>query len=218
MTTYFIPGLGADKRVFSKLKLPEQVDCVYLEWILNNPNETLQAYTQRIAERIDTTMPFQLVGLSFGGIVAIEIAKILKPKQVIIISSISTSDQLAWYFPMTVQMLLNPFAPKSLLKTPNAISHWLFGASNDETKEFFSKILADSNTEFLRWAIQIIANWQSQQKPINLYHIHGTADKIFPIVFSNPDYKVKGGEHLMILEQYEEISRVLTERLNLFAN
>ena len=68
MNVYFISGLGADKRVFSKLQLDDQFSVNYIEWIAPLKKETLQHYASRLVTQIDTTKPFQLVGLSFGGI------------------------------------------------------------------------------------------------------------------------------------------------------
>src|ERR1035437_4995871 len=188
MTTYFLSGLGADKRIFSKLRLPGHLKIVHLEWIPHQFNESLSGYARRLAAKIDTTEPFQLVGLSFGGIVASEISKFLQPSQIIIISSISTQKQTPWYFPFSAQMLLNPLIPGSLLKSANPMSNWLFGAKAEDEKALFSRILNESSSEFLKWAIDKIASWDNKTKAKNLSHIHGTADKVFPILFVQPDY------------------------------
>ena len=55
--------------------------------------ETLAQYAQRIVQRITAPRPM-LVGLSFGGMVAVEIAKILPVEKVILISSAKTRDEL----------------------------------------------------------------------------------------------------------------------------
>jgi hypothetical protein len=33
MNAYFISGLGADKRIFSKLKLNEKINIIHIDWI-----------------------------------------------------------------------------------------------------------------------------------------------------------------------------------------
>src|SRR5690606_10539222 len=83
-------GLGADERVFEKLELPNMMNQVFLNWVMPLDNDNLASYSKRLAEKINEREPFALVGLSMGGMVAIEIAKIKKPVKLVIISSVPT--------------------------------------------------------------------------------------------------------------------------------
>ncbi len=213
MTTYFLSGLGADKRIFSRLALPETLKVKHLKWIPNLKDESLGNYARRISGQIDVSESFQLVGVSFGGIVATELAKFLKPEQVVIISSVATRRQLPAYFGVMAYWLRSPFFSKSALKTANPLSYWLFGAASGQTRLFFREVLEQSDGNFLKWAVVRIADWDNIIRAENLYHIHGTHDKIFPIELVKPDYVVKNGEHLMVYDKHREISDVLTERL-----
>ncbi|WP_051584663.1 alpha/beta fold hydrolase [Pedobacter jeongneungensis] len=94
MNTYFICGLGADKRIFAKLKLDEKINMIHVDWIKPVKNESLSAYAERLSKVIDNAQPFALVGVSFGGMIAVEIAKILNPVSTIIISSTMLSNHL----------------------------------------------------------------------------------------------------------------------------
>jgi esterase/lipase len=214
MTTYFLSGLGADKRVFDKLSLPEHLNIVHIDWIPNLTNESLESYVKRLSSQIDTTEPFQIVGLSFGGIVATELSKIMKPRQIIIISSVSTSHQLPWYFKFSGQFLLNPIIPSSILKSSNPMTHWVFGARSTEEKAFFKQILDDADSVFLRWAIEKITTWKNVTRAENLFHIHGSADKTFPMMFMKPDHVIEGGGHFMVYNKHEEISKLLAIKLD----
>lgn len=89
---YVFSGLGADERVFKNLSFGE-AEVEHIHWIPPLTTETLAQYAQRIAQRITTPHPV-LVGLSFGGMVAVEIAKILPVEKVILISSAKTRDEL----------------------------------------------------------------------------------------------------------------------------
>lgn len=87
---YFISGLGADRRAFSKLIFSEHFPMIHLDWISPEPNESLRSYASRLALEIDSSNPFYLVGLSFGGMLATEIAKELNPIHTFLISSTPT--------------------------------------------------------------------------------------------------------------------------------
>lgn len=78
---YLLSGLGADGTVFQYLDF-EGVEVEYMEWLPPLPKETLPAYAKRMTQKITTPHPI-LVGLSFGGMVAIEIAKQIPVKKVI---------------------------------------------------------------------------------------------------------------------------------------
>ncbi len=86
MNLYFISGLGADKRVFEKLVLPE-IFTIRISNGCGRKKRSLEHYCRRLSEQIDTSGSFSLVGLSFGGVIATEMSKFLRPVQTVLISS-----------------------------------------------------------------------------------------------------------------------------------
>lgn len=98
MNIYLLSGLGADKRVFSRLVFSANHVIRHIEWISPISNEGLSSYAERLSRQIDEAEPFCLVGISFGGMVAVELNKFVKPLQTIIISSASTDVQIPWYY------------------------------------------------------------------------------------------------------------------------
>ncbi|HNC31654.1 MAG TPA: alpha/beta hydrolase, partial [Cyclobacteriaceae bacterium] len=85
---YLIPGLGADRRVFQYLNLAEH-SISHISWIEPLPNESIEQYAGRLTEQIKSPDPI-LVGVSFGGMIAVEIAKQIKTNKIILISSART--------------------------------------------------------------------------------------------------------------------------------
>ena len=213
MNVYFLSGLGADKRAFSKLRLDDRFSVKYIEWITPLKNETLHHYAGRLAAQIDINKPFQLVGLSFGGIVASELSRIVNPQQIIIISSTSVGMPIsAFYRGLLKILLLNPFAAP-LLKSANAFTNNFFGADTPELKSLLKSILHDTDSRLLKWALIKMSSWQRQTKVANLYHIHGMADKLIPIKLVHPDFFIEEGGHLMVYKQHEIISSLLNQHL-----
>ncbi|MCC6838309.1 MAG: alpha/beta hydrolase, partial [Bacteroidia bacterium] len=86
MNIYCIPGMGVNERLFRNLKL-EGCRIHYIKWLTPFKNETLQQYAIRLSEQIDQSQPFCLIGVSFGGLCAIEISKKLNPAQTFLVSS-----------------------------------------------------------------------------------------------------------------------------------
>ncbi|MCF0071367.1 alpha/beta hydrolase [Dyadobacter sp. CY261] len=213
MNVYFISGLGADERVFTKLKLDPRLDVKYIKWVKPLKRETLQHYAARLSKQIDMSQPFQLVGLSFGGVIASEIADVACPQQVTLISSMSTGVPLSRFYQLVIRFFL--FSPLSAptLKSANRLTYSYFGADTPELKKLLKDILHDTDSKFLKWALIRMSGWGRKDRAENLFHIHGTADKLIPIVIVKPDMVIKDGGHLMVYAQADQISKILNDRL-----
>lgn len=47
----------------------------------------------------------------------------------------------------------------------------------------------------------------------NIFHIHGTNDRILPLKFSNCNAKIQNGGHLMVLNKADELNEILQQQL-----
>lgn len=212
MNAYFISGLGADKRIFSKLKLNEKINIIHIDWIEPKKNETLATYALRLSEVIDTSQPFALVGVSFGGMIAVEIAKILAPVVTVIISSTMISSQLPGLYRFAGKLGLLKFIPARLLKSSNKLTqNYYFGTRSGSEKILLSKIIKDTDPYFLKWAIGSILSWKNETKPERTYHIHGTHDKILYSKTAQPDFVIDNGTHFMVYQNAKEISVIINK-------
>jgi pimeloyl-ACP methyl ester carboxylesterase len=217
MNIYFLSGLGADKRVFSKLALDESFNVQYIDWISPRKKESLHDYAYRLTAQMDTTKPFQLVGLSFGGIIASELSSIVHPEQIILVSSTATNIPVSRFNRGLIKfLLLSPFAAP-ILKSANSFTYKFFGADTPELQALLKQILKDTDSKFLKWALIRMSAWKHPVKVDHLYHIHGTLDKLIPLKIVNPDVVIEGGGHLMVYAQHEEISKILNKQLALKA-
>ncbi|MDQ0638796.1 pimeloyl-ACP methyl ester carboxylesterase [Pedobacter sp. W3I1] len=210
MNTYFISGLGADKRIFSKLKLNEKINIIHINWITPNKNESLASYAERLSSAIDITLPFALVGVSFGGMIAVEIAKILRPATTIIISSTMMSTHLPALYRFAGKLGLLKFIPARLLKSSNKLTqNYYFGTRSSNEKTLLGQIIKDTDPYFLKWAIGSILSWRNKIKPKDIYHIHGTNDKILYAKTAQPDFIIENGTHFMVYQNAKEISGII---------
>ena len=151
---------------------------------------------------------FGILGVSFGGIIAIEISKLIKPKKLILISSVETSTQLPQtYVSLGKTQILN-LIPNPLIKPPKPLLGFLFGAKN---KRLLKQIINDTKPEFIRWALNAIVNWSNEEKPIEAIRIHGTKDKLIPL--KGEEIEIKDGGHFMIVDKAEEISKLINEQM-----
>lgn len=207
---YFISGLAADERVFKYIHLPEGVEMVHLNWITPGSDESLSAYALRLSEKIDTTEPFVLVGLSFGGMLATEIAKRLKPVQTVLISSIPLSAHLPKYFRAAAAINLHKVIPIGFVKMM-ARSKRFFTRETGDDKKLLWQIINESDTRFIRWAMGAILNWKNDELPSPLMHIHGTRDEVLPVRFTMPTHIVQKHGHLLVMTAPGKVNNLLAE-------
>jgi hypothetical protein len=214
LLVYFISGQGADEKLFENLVLPSSAVIKYVEWIEPLKSETLADYTTRLSRQIDTSESFILVGVSFGGIVAVELNKILAPKFTIIISSIATRHEHPPHFRFFNFFKLHKVVPDSFYKWHNPFVNWYFGAETKREKELLHYYINAVSKRYMNWATNEILNWKNEIRPKNLLHVHGTSDRIFLHQYTHADIKIKNGTHLMVHNRAEEISSILSEKIN----
>ena len=199
--------MGADKRAFSFLDL-SFCDPVFIDWIKPEKKETLQHYALRLKAQITTPHPV-IVGLSFGGMLAAEMALADPTVKAILVSSNKTTTAFPRILKTGKYLPLYKLIPASLFKKGVFIRRLFFSPRGSRQKEVFTAILRDSDFHFTKWAIEAILHWKNKTIPGNVIHIHGTADRLLPFRKVKADYAVKGGTHLMIMNNPDVISSLL---------
>ncbi|MDD2982024.1 MAG: alpha/beta hydrolase [Crocinitomicaceae bacterium] len=208
---YIFSGLGADENVFQQLDF-SGFATIFVKWIVPNDEETIENYTTRLLEQIKTEKPI-LIGLSFGGMIAVEVAKQIDTEKVILIASAKTKKEIPFYYRFAGQLGIHKLLPTRLLKKSNLITNWFFGASSMLEKQLLKQILTDTNPVFLKWAIDKIVRWKNQATTKNVFHIHGTSDRILPFKFVNCDSEIRNGGHFMTLNKSDELNSILQNKL-----
>ena len=211
MNVYLISGLGADRTVFQNVTFGDSVKIHYLDWITPKAKESLQSYALRLAEGIDTSRAFCLIGLSFGGMLATEISIVLKPQSTILISSVSSKNGLPWYFRLARITGINKLIPAA---KPDSIPRFISSFFGVETKNdalFFHQLMKRTDPHFSKWAIDSILKWDRTESPSGIIRIHGGKDKVLPIGDGKVDYLIPDGGHFMIFNSAEKISEILME-------
>lgn len=210
-TIYCISGLGADERAFSNLKI-EGYQLKVIQWLEPLNRETLYSYAKRMREEIVTENPI-LMGLSFGGMVCIEIAKQIPVSKIIIISSIKSSLELPTWMKTVAWLKLNKLLPVGSSKLTEPIQNRFLGISTPEEKNIVAISRKNANKKYVTWAVKQALNWKSDWEHPRIYHIHGDNDKMFPISKIKPTYTVKDAGHFMIMNRAAEVSECINEIL-----
>jgi pimeloyl-ACP methyl ester carboxylesterase len=210
MTIYFLSGLGADERALRHLELPAHIAVAYLPWLPPSPKETLEQYAGRMAQMIDASKPFVLAGLSFGGVLAVEMQQYIQPRRTILISSIACRRQMPWYYRLAGRLRLHRLLPSKTANRPNFLTYWLFGLRTAPDKRLLRDILTHTNTHFSKWAVNALLRWKRREAPPGIIRIHGTNDRVLPLARSKANFTVPGGGHLVV-NRAAEVSGVIKE-------
>lgn len=210
---YLLSGLGVDGRVFDNIDLKEYQPQL-IEWIPPRNHEGISDYAQRLSARIEPNSI--LIGLSFGGMVAIAIAKYIPISEIILVSSASNCRQIPWLLRLWDWSRIIRVLPKSFILKANPITFWLFGITRPQEKILLSQILADTNYDFFIWAIRQITQWKNTDVNTKVVHLHGTKDRLLqqPLKISPAGkYWIKDGGHFMIITHPDEIEGIIRKEL-----
>lgn len=213
-TVYYISGLGAHERVFAYLNL-SGVNEKYIKWEKPQEKEKLRDYCKRLTSQINFSEEIILIGVSFGGIVAQEIAKIVNVEKVIILSSVKSVKEFDWQLTLVRRLKLYKITPPSFLKWSNLLTgDYYFGTKTKAESDLLKMIIQDTDKLFMKWAIEEIMKWDNDSICQNLTHIHGDKDRVFPIKRIKNAIRIKEGGHFMIVNQAKKISEIIDKEIN----
>jgi pimeloyl-ACP methyl ester carboxylesterase len=213
MNVYFISGMGADGRLFKHIRLPEGFQMHFVQWITPEEEDTIPTYASRLLQQVDTTQPFALVGVSLGGIMAVEIAKISSPVATVIIGSIPVAAHLPRYYVTLGRRLgLLRVLPGSFFKGAASLKRWLTSETAEDRKLVW-QMIDEADGDFLLWAMRAVLKWENKELPQPLWHIHGARDIVFPIMLTRPSHIIRKGGHLFIMTHAEQVNGILQDIL-----
>lgn len=210
MKLYVVSGLGADFKVLEKITFPQNLEVVFLDWIMPEKNEDFHHYVKRMADRIDDSEPFSLLGYSFGGIIVQEIDKIKAAEKVVIMGSIKSHKEKSRFIKLGEVTKIPRFLPQQLFNINSAtvysLARGIVDPKNPKLLEYFTV----RDTYYLKWSIEKVSAWKFEENP-KVIQILGSKDIVFPLKYSKPDYVVQNGTHLFPATKPKEVSKILSE-------
>lgn len=195
-----LPGLGLDGRLYAMQRL-EFPQIVVPDWLRPRFRETLPDYARRMAEAVNPGGACYVGGMSFGGMVALEMTRHLDCRGCFLISSIRSPQELpfwarflapwAWVLPPRSD-LFAAVAGTSLL--------WTVGPFLPARWRRFCVHLSKTRAPLLPWACRAVVRWRPPESfPCPIYQIHGDSDPILPHRNTRPDQIIVRGGHLLPL-------------------
>jgi pimeloyl-ACP methyl ester carboxylesterase len=207
MNIYAFSGLGADERVFQNLHIRDKI--IPVPWIQPQSKESIKSYADRISKNINTEQPFGILGVSFGGLIAVEVSKLTRPNHTILISSAETTTELRPLYSWVGKTRILNTLPAAFFIPPPWLASRLFGAVN---KQLLKEILHDTDPHFAKWACHALCTWTNKTPIPNCIKISGDKDLLIPP--GKNAILVRGGGHFMVVDRAGEVSEIIRNSLS----
>jgi pimeloyl-ACP methyl ester carboxylesterase len=204
-----LTGMTPDHRIFERL-LPLLPNAVVVDWITPAEQESIVSYAARLSRTLNDDEPVVVCGVSFGGIVARELACRLNATSCILVSSVRSPRELPPWF--RVCRVVTPGPAIAIMKTAGLIAnHWPRRVRSSATWRL--RRLAGQSGEWHRWATAAVLDWKPSRQVdrISSIHIHGDRDSTFPIRYTSADAIIRGGGHVLPLTHCEVIAEQLRQ-------
>jgi pimeloyl-ACP methyl ester carboxylesterase len=214
ITCYGVPGLGATGEIFERLKMPDRFHLHSITWECERKGETLADYAGRLLPQIDQSRPFIIAGFSFGGPIAVELAKICRPIAVVIVSGVVRGSEIPFYLKYLRAFHAYKLAPiMDILWTP--LIRWgcglAFGTRDRNALDLLTPMIQKTDASFYIWGLEAMMDWRNEEVPQSLLKIHGSKDRLLPLRYVKPDIIIKGGGHFIVYTHGPEIGAIIGE-------
>lgn len=196
-----MPGMAANSSIFEFIKLPEdQFETYFLDWTIPSKDMDITTYAQQMCANIKHSNPV-LIGVSLGGILVQEMAKLIPVKKLIIISSVKSKSELPKRMLFARYTSVHKLLPTGLVNNVELLAKYAFGETVTKRLALYEKYLSIKDKGYIDWCIHELVNWQQVSPHKGLIHIQGDSDTVFPVGNIKECIMVKNGTHTMIIHR-----------------
>ena len=207
---YFISGLGADKNAFIKIRNFKGYEKVFLDWKKNKPKESMDSYIDRLTEGCEISNDDILVGLSFGGVVAMNIARKFGVNTVVLISSFKSVNNLRPLMRILIRTRSYYLLPPLKMRRLRTFFRHYFSSTSGSGNKVLASMVDASDVGLSKWSIDQIRKCQDVSKETTeIHNIIGAKDRIVNIWKNEHTHVLQNGGHFMVYENVDEINELL---------
>jgi pimeloyl-ACP methyl ester carboxylesterase len=190
-----------------------------VEWVEPHPRESLHDYAQRIAATIPRGGPLVLCGVSFGGMIALEIAESVGAAGLVLSGACYSPSQVHWYLRPTAYIiaLIPPWIGERTRWLVGGAA-WLIGPLGRAERRSIAVMTRAALVKQVTWGFKAIVQWPGKPRPsIPVIQVHGQRDRIIPLKKVRPDIVVPGAGHLLNMTHPKPLNDAIAAMLRAVA-
>ncbi len=204
-------GLAANAEVFAAQRsaLPQ---LRVVGWKQPLDRESLQAYAHRLAEDLPSHQPLILGGASFGGIIALYVAEVLKPKLVVLIGSVRSPNELPRYVKLLrpLRYLVGLIPVRVFQALMRFVLRLNLIPKRWKNLAGIAMQFVESDPVVFKWSLKQLLAWRNTPKlTCPIHQIHGGRDFILPLRHTDPVTMLPKGGHVISLSHPGEVTEFL---------
>jgi pimeloyl-ACP methyl ester carboxylesterase len=182
---------------------------------LRERDESLPEYAARLAATLNLRrdVPVILGGVSFGGMIAYEMARHVRPAAVIQIASCRLRRSLRPFYRFGRYVIpslpMSTWSLAKLLASPavGIASH--FGARD---RTLAVTMFREMDSAFMNWVLTAILDWNpTQYEGTPIFQIHGRRDLLLPVGRVNADVYIPDGGHMINVTHAQQVNAFISE-------
>lgn len=207
----FFPALGCDARLGRRHhELPFPIR--WARWLPVRHVDDLPSYAERVAATVEIPEDCYLAGTSLGGLIALHLARRIKPRGVILIGSMRSSAGVAPAMARLVNWVIR-FAPEFFVNldcVPRPIVERQFGISSDGHVGLLRSMVRRHRGSHLRKLCRLALSVDRMIDPgCPVLSIHGTKDRILNYFEDETDVPLHGAGHFISLTHADEVNEAI---------
>jgi len=211
--TYLITGFALDRRVLEILDLPSaRFRCADL--IAAEPRETLPHYALRLADTLGFRSGDTVGGLSFGGMVALEIARQCGASRLLLLASCTHPRYIRPVFRASGSIA--PWVPDALMRTffsniPALLR--LLGMHTSRNAAFLREVMESFPPALMRQLPGMMLDWDGCEPAVPYAALHSNQDWLIrPPLHLSELTLLPGKSHLLSVSHVEAVRAFLLSR------
>ena len=211
--TILVPGLACDERVFE----PQRAGGLQFEVAplpMPERREPMAAYARRVHDQLHLDGPYILVGVSFGGMLACELAQLTTPKRILLIASCTSPRAIPFRY--RISEFMSRFIPDRVIErqietgTRELVTR--FEGITTTQHRLLTEMARDSGVVKLRRTSRMILHWKAPRScPCPIHAIHGDRDHVIPLRRVHAEQVVPGAGHLINFTHAGEVNSFLSK-------
>ncbi len=209
---YLIPGTGSDGRLFERLD--SEHETAVIQYLVPEKGMNMSEYAQLLTQQIDTSRRFSIIGVSLGGMLAVEMSKFLQAEEVILVSSAKTRHELPYKYRFFRYAPLHRVLGGRFYKFCTLLFQPIYEPLTKEDEIIWQAMLKEKPPKFIKRVIRCMVEWDNETYNSALVtHIHGTKDKTLPIKHVENAIVIEDGTHIMMLDRATELSEIIKDTI-----